>query len=139
MGMLISVFILCGNCAKCMKRKRIGADTPSIDLSSSIRNLISPVKAFRNLISGEDDELAAAYTHSHETVTQEDGAVRNATLVAVGNLQRESAAVCADVRANVVASERVDQSLKDLLTSTDQSRKLSESKLSHQCYQMCSF
>ncbi|KAL8773445.1 MAG: hypothetical protein Q9209_001548 [Squamulea sp. 1 TL-2023] len=42
-----------------------------------------PVKAFRNLGSGEDDELINAYAYFHKMVEQEGGAVRNATLAGV--------------------------------------------------------
>ena len=45
------------------------------------------MKAFRNLLAGEDSELQAAYEHFHKMVEQEQDAVRNATLVGVGSLQ----------------------------------------------------
>ena len=88
-------------------------------------------------MSGEDDELATAYTHFHKMVKQEEGAVRNATLVAVENLQIESATIRADVRANVVASGTLNEGLKALLSSANQSRTLSERKHPRQRYQIC--
>ena len=48
---------------------------------------VPSVKAFRNLVSGEDDELSTAYAHFHKMVEQEQGAVRNATLSTVGQIQ----------------------------------------------------
>jgi len=40
------------------------------------------VKAFRNLVSKEDDELTKAYEHFHKMVEQERGVVINITLAA---------------------------------------------------------
>lgn len=48
------------------------------------------MKAFRNLVSGEDDELALAYTHFHKMVTHEQGVVRNAALAGVNQLRKET-------------------------------------------------
>jgi len=49
---------------------------------------VSLVKAFRNLVSGEDNGLSAAYGLFYKIVEEEQGAVRNATLAAVEQLQR---------------------------------------------------
>lgn len=48
-------------------------------------------------MSGEDDELKNAYLDFHKMVVQEQGAVRNATLVSVGQLTRQSDSVQADM------------------------------------------
>ena len=77
------------------------------------------VKAFRNLVSGEDDELAAAYAHFHKMVEQEHGAVRNATLAAVGQLRIESTAANADVRELLSITGRTDLNTKSLMASTE--------------------
>jgi hypothetical protein len=55
------------------------------------------VKAFRNLVSGEDDELTAAYAHFHKMVEQEQGAVRNATLAAIEQVKKETSSMRTDV------------------------------------------
>ncbi len=68
--------------------------TPLIWNKCSITDVdASLVKAFRNLVSGEDDELSTGYAHFHKMVDQEQGAVRNATLAAMGQLQKDSTTV----------------------------------------------
>ncbi|TAQ84511.1 hypothetical protein B7494_g7175 [Chlorociboria aeruginascens] len=106
---LTSVLVLCAICAKYIKMKRI-------------------VKAFRNLISGEDDELSAAYTHFHKMVEQEHGAVRNATLAAVGQLQKESTSIHAVVQENLAITERTDLNMQSLMAGTEQLRSYQESR-----------
>jgi len=85
------------------------------------------VKAFRNLISGEDDELSTAYAHFHKMVEQEHGAVRNATLAAVRQLQKESTAMHAIVRENLAMTERTGLDTKTLAASTDHLQQILES------------
>jgi hypothetical protein len=80
---------------------------------------VSSVKALRNLVSGEDDELTTAYTHFHKMVEQEQGAVRNATLAAVEQLKRESTAMHVDVREGLAVTERTDLNTKTLIASTE--------------------
>ncbi len=80
---------------------------------------VSLVKAFRNLISGEDDELSVAYAHFHKMVDQEQGAVRNATLAAVGQLQKESTAIHEVVREGLAITGRTDLNTKTLMASTE--------------------
>ena len=96
---------------------------------SSIDINVFPVKAFRNLVSGEDDELSAAYAHFHKMVEQEQGAVRNATLAAVGQLQRESTATHAVMREGFVMTERTDLNTKILIASTERLTKSLESMI----------
>lgn len=47
------------------------------------------MKAFRNLISGEDDELTTAYSHFHKMVDQEGRMLANVTLISVQQLTEE--------------------------------------------------
>lgn len=46
------------------------------------------MKAFRNLISGEDDELTSAYSHFQQMVEQEQRMISNATLAGVMNIKK---------------------------------------------------
>ncbi|TGO07453.1 hypothetical protein BTUL_0275g00150 [Botrytis tulipae] len=106
---LTSVLVLCAISTKYIKMKRI-------------------VKAFRNLISGEDNELSAAYTHFHKMIEQEQGAVRNATLAAVGQLQKESTVIHAIVRENLAMTERTGLDAKTLVASTGHLQQILENR-----------
>jgi hypothetical protein len=88
---------------------------------------VSLVKAFRNLVSGEDDELSVAYARFHKMVEQEQGAVRNATLAAVRQLQNESTAIHAVVREGLAVTERTDLNTKTLVASTERLHRFLES------------
>lgn len=48
------------------------------------------VKAFRNLVSGEDDELTSTYSRFHKLVEQERGLITNAILVSNEQSRKES-------------------------------------------------
>ena len=87
------------------------------------------VKAFRNLISGEDDELSAAYAHFHKMVEQEQGAVRNATLVGIGQLQKQFNTMHAVVREGLAITERTDLNTKTTMVSTESLNKYLESMI----------
>jgi len=80
---------------------------------------ISSVKAFRNLVSGDDDKLSDAYKRFHKMVEQEQGAVRNATLVAVGQLQKETTAIQVGMRESLAITERIDLNAETLMASTE--------------------
>jgi hypothetical protein len=80
---------------------------------------VSSEKALRNLAPGEDDELSAAYEHFHKMVEQEEGAVRNTTLAAVGQLQKESTAIQASVQEGLVITGRTDLNTKTILDNTE--------------------
>ena len=82
------------------------------------------VKAFRTLVSGEDDELSAAYVHFHKMVDQEHGAVRNATLAVVGQLQKESTIIRTDVLENLALAGRTDVTVQSILANTEHLHKL---------------
>ncbi|KAI9040298.1 uncharacterized protein KD926_008388 [Aspergillus affinis] len=69
-GILTSVLVLCGISAKYIRKNRI-------------------MKAFRNLVSGEDDELTNAYSHFHKMVDQEGRMLANVTLMSVQQLKEE--------------------------------------------------
>jgi phytoene/squalene synthetase len=77
------------------------------------------VKAFRNLISGEDSELSTAYAHFRKMVNQEHDAVRNAILAATGQLRNESTAIYAAVREASAITERTGVVTQTLISSTD--------------------
>ncbi|EPE36656.1 Ankyrin repeat-containing protein [Glarea lozoyensis ATCC 20868] len=105
---LASVLCLCAISAKYIKVKRI-------------------VKAFRNLTSGEDDELATAYAHFHKMVQHEHGAIRNVTLAGVGRLQKESTAIYAVVREGLDIAGRTDSNTQTLINRTERLEKYLES------------
>lgn len=86
------------------------------------------VKAFRNLVSGEDDELTSAYAHFHKMVEQEQGAIRNATLAAVEQLKKETSAMHTDVKVGLATTKRTDGNTKTLMASTGRMHKYLESK-----------
>ncbi len=94
---------------------------------------MSLAKAFRDL-SGEDDELSTAYAQFHKMVEQEQGAVRNATLAAVGQLQKESTAIHAVVREGLAITGRTDLNTKALMTSTEHLHRYLESMIVLQLY-----
>lgn len=48
------------------------------------------MKAFRNLVSGEDDELTSTYSRFHKLVEQERGMITNAILVSAEQSRKES-------------------------------------------------
>ncbi|KAH6618287.1 hypothetical protein B0J18DRAFT_275640 [Chaetomium sp. MPI-SDFR-AT-0129] len=87
-----SVLVLCGICTKYTQRKRI-------------------VKAFRNLVSGEDAELKSAYERFHKTVEREQAVVRYAILSDVQELKIKTGSVHADVRTTLAVAERLDNNL----------------------------
>lgn len=86
------------------------------------------MKSFRSLVSGEDDELKAAYAHFHKMVDQEHGAVTNATLVVAEQLKGETRALHADVRGRLAITERTDRNTKTLVASTGRLHTFLKSK-----------
>lgn len=79
---LTSVLVLCGICAKYTKKKRFGKNIirlrlpePQFELTQSVL-----VKALRNLVSGEDAELASAYNDFHKMVEREQSLIGILTL-----------------------------------------------------------
>ena len=91
------------------------------------------VKAFRNLVSGEDDELATAYSHFHKMVEQEQGAIRNASLAAVEQLKQETGALHTDVKVALATTNRTDGNTKALMASTGRIHNYVESKAVSGC------
>jgi hypothetical protein len=88
---------------------------------------VSLVKAFRNLTSGEDDELATAYAHFHKMVQHEEGAIRNVTLAGVARLQKESTVIYADVREGLDIAGRTESNTQTLITRTERLQEYLES------------
>ena len=86
------------------------------------------VKAFRSLVSGEDDELTTAYAHFHKMVEQEQGVTRNATLVAAEQLKKTASAMHADIRVGLATTERMDGNINTMMASTGRMHKYIESK-----------
>ncbi len=86
------------------------------------------MKAFRNLVSGEDDELTTAYAHFHKMVEQEQGAVSNATLAAAEQLRKETSAMHTEVSVGLATAERTEGNTKTLMASTGRMHKCLESK-----------
>ena len=86
------------------------------------------MKAFRNLASGEDDELTTAYAHFHKMVEQEQGAIRNATLAAVEQLKKKTSAMHTDVKVGLATTTRTDGNTQTLMASTGRMHKYLESK-----------
>ena len=80
------------------------------------------MKAFRNLVSGEDDELTAAYAHFYKMVEREQGAVRNATLAGVEQLKK-------DVKGGFAITERTSQTTRTLVASTQRMHDYFKSKI----------
>ena len=88
---------------------------------------MSLVKTLRTLFSGEDDELSAAYAHFRKMVDQEHGVVRNATLVAVGQLQTESTNIGTGVQENLALAGRTDLNIQSIMVTTDRVRAVLDS------------
>ena len=86
------------------------------------------MKAFRNLVSGEDDELSTAYADFYKMVEQEQGAVRNVTLASVEQSRKETSTVQADVRTALATTKRTDGNTKTLMASTGRIHECLESK-----------
>ncbi|KAL8919594.1 MAG: hypothetical protein Q9172_004922 [Xanthocarpia lactea] len=75
------------------------------------------VKAFRNLVSGEDDELTTAYAYFHKTVEQECGAVRNATLAGVEQIKVQAMDLHSDVRHGLATMDINNENTRALIKS----------------------
>lgn len=76
------------------------------------------VKAFRNIGSGEDDELTAAYAYFHKMVEQEHSAVTNATLAGVELLKLRAVNIHSDVRHGLAAMDINNENTKALIRKT---------------------
>ena len=88
----------------------------------------SLVKAFRNLLSGEDDELSTAYAQFHKMVEQENGAIRNATLTAVEQLKKENSAVHTDIKTGLAALRITERNTEELINETGRMHTYLQSK-----------
>lgn len=87
------------------------------------------VKAFRNLVSGEDDELTAAYAHFHKMVEQEQAVVGNATLAVVEQVERKTSAMNADIGVVSATTKRTDGNTETLVAVTGRIYGCLESKI----------
>ena len=76
------------------------------------------VKAFRNLGTGEDDELTAAYAYFHKTVEQEAGAVRNANLAGLEQLKLRAVDIHCDVQHGLAAMDIANENNRTIIGST---------------------
>lgn len=88
---------------------------------------VSTVKTLRTLFSGEDSELSAAYAHFRKMVDQEQGVVRNATMVAVGQIQKDSSSIGTVVQENLALAGRTDLNVQSIMITTDRVHKVLES------------
>jgi len=86
------------------------------------------VKAFRILVSGEDDELTTAYAHFHKMVEQEQGAVSNATLAAAEKVKKTTSAMHTEVSVGLALTERTEGNTKTIMASTGRMQNCLESK-----------
>lgn len=87
------------------------------------------VVVFRSLVSGEDDELKAAYDHFHKMVQQEQGIVRNAILAGVEQLKLDVGVARTDVRGGLTMTQRIDRDTKTILADTAKIHRSMESKI----------
>ncbi len=85
------------------------------------------MKAFRNLVSGEDDELSTAYAHFHKMIEQEQGAVKNATLAGIGQLQKEFTTMHIAVQEGLAITESMDWNTKTVMATTESLHQYQES------------
>ena len=76
------------------------------------------MKAFRNLVSGEDDELTTAYAHFHKMVEQEQGVVRNATLAVAEQVETKTSAVNAHIKVVSATTKRTEGNTETLMAVT---------------------
>ena len=86
------------------------------------------MKAFRNLVSGKDDELTTAYAHFHKMAEQEQGVVRNTTLAVVEQVEMKTSAVNADIRVVSATTKRTEGYTETLIAVTGRIHGCSESK-----------
>lgn len=86
------------------------------------------MKAFRNLVSGEDDELTTAYAHFHKMVEQEQRVVGNATLAVVEQVEKKTSAMNADIRVVSATTKRTDGKTETLMAVTGRIHGCLESK-----------
>lgn len=86
------------------------------------------MKAFRNLVSGEDDELTNAYAHFHKMVEQEQSVVGNATLAVVEQVGKKTSAMNADIRVVSATTKRIDGNIETLMAVTGRIHGCLESK-----------
>lgn len=86
------------------------------------------MKAFRNLISGEDEELATAYKTFHKMIDQERAAIGKATLLSVQQINNDTVAMRTDIGAALAATQRVEGQTESLMASTGQARNALESR-----------
>jgi hypothetical protein len=76
------------------------------------------------MLSGEDDELSAAYKRFRKMIDQEHSIVGNATLEVVDKAQTESAKIRTDVQENLALAGRTDLNIQSLLATTEHVRKV---------------
>ena len=101
----------------------------SLSQYTATNKQVPSVKAFRSLVSGEDDELKTAYDHFHKAVDREQGVVRNAILVGVEHLKQDTSDVHTDVRANLAVTECIDRNTKNVVAGTGRIHKYFESRI----------
>ena len=86
------------------------------------------MKAFRNLVSGNDEDLSDAYKNFHKMVDQEQRVVEYLTLAAVEQQEKKTSAMHADVRIVLARTKRTQGNTETLIASTGRMHESLESK-----------
>lgn len=86
------------------------------------------MKAFQHLVSGEDDELAVAYTHFHNMVKREQGVVQTAILVNVEKVRKGTNALYTDLTKGMAVAQNIEHNTMNLVIRTDKMYRSLESK-----------
>ena len=87
------------------------------------------VKAFRNLVSGKDEELMNAYAHFHKMVEQQQSVVRHITLAVVQQLERKTTTMNTDVSTLLATTKCTDRNTEDLVASVERMHECLEGKV----------
>ena len=86
------------------------------------------MKAFRSLVSGNDEDLTDAYKNFHKMVEQEQSIVEYLTLATVEQQERRTSAMYADVRIVLARTKRTYGNTETLMASTGRMHECLESK-----------
>lgn len=70
------------------------------------------MKAFKNLVSGEDEELKKAYAHFHKMVENQAWAVRNTTLGRIEQLRKQTGTLQVDIASALATTKLTHENTK---------------------------
>lgn len=85
------------------------------------------MKAFRTLVSGEDDELARAYDHFHKMVDAQQSMLLSRSSVSIEQIKGQNATLHAFVERDISINERVEANTISLVDQTRDVRAILES------------